>query len=288
MLGEDYRWWRQAMASEGRLREVLVHERVAEGDLPWRPAGAPELRVHGVAFAYPEGQAVLSRLDLSVSPATTLAVVGGTGSGKSTLISLLLRLYDPQVGRITIDGQDLRDLRFDDLRRCVGVVFQQPVLTHDTVLANLTLFHPDATSDEVVAAAKTGGIHDTIQAMPDGYATVLGEAGRTLSGGQRQRLALARALVADPPLLLIDEPTAAVDARREQDLALALRPALEGRTAVIVSRRPAILHLADRVVVLDGGRVVDEGTHRQLVQSASYRNLVGLGRAAPSTPVRTR
>jgi ATP-binding cassette subfamily B protein len=287
MLGEDFRWWRQAVASEPRLREVLVHERLADGEWPWRPASAPELRVHAASFGYPGGQAVLKRLDLWVPPASTVAVVGGTGSGKSTLISLLLRLYDPQEGSITIDGRNVRDLRFDDLRQCVGVVFQQPMLIHDTVLANLTLFHPEATWAEVVAAAKTGGIHDTIDALPDGYSTILGEAGRTLSGGQRQRLALARALVVDPPVLLIDDPTSAVDALREREMARALGPALKGRTAVIVSRRPAILRLADRVVLLEDGRVTAEGAHEQLTaQSQRYRDLVGLGR--PAVPLLSR
>jgi ATP-binding cassette subfamily B protein len=289
MLGEDYRWWRQALASEGRVREVLVHERVAEGEAPWLPAGPPELRVHGVAFAYPGAPRVLDNLDLTVSSGSTVAVVGGTASGKSTLISLLLRLYDPELGRIMIDGRDLRDLRFNDLRRCIGVVFQQPVLIRDTVLANLTLFHPGAGMDEVVAAAKAGGIHETIEAMPNGYGTIIGEAGRTLSGGQRQRLALARALVADPPLLLIDEPTAAVDARRERELAATLGPILEHRTAVVVSRRPVILGLADRVIVLADGSVAEAGTHTQLVeQSGRYRDLIGVGRPAPATSAGTR
>jgi ATP-binding cassette subfamily B protein len=283
MLGEDFRWWRQAMASEGRLREVLVHERVAEGEVPWRPAGPPELRANGVTFAYPDAPDVLRQIDLSVPSGSTVAVVGGTGSGKSTLVSLLLRLYDPQLGSITIDGRDLRDLRFDDLRRCVGVVFQQPILIHDTVLANLTLFHPDATRDAVEAAAKAGGIHETIEAMANGYGTILGEAGRTLSGGQRQRIALARALVGDPKLLLIDEPTAAVDARRELELAGTLRAALQGRTAVIVSRRAAILALAQRVVVLVDGQVAEEGTHDELSRhSPQYRSLIGVERPKPS------
>jgi ATP-binding cassette subfamily B protein len=161
------------------------------------------------------------------------------------------------------------------------------MLIHDTVLANLTLFHPEATWAEVVAAAKTGGIHDTIDALPDGYSTILGEAGRTLSGGQRQRLALARALVVDPPVLLIDDPTSAVDALREREMARALGPALKGRTAVIVSRRPAILRLADRVVLLEDGRVTAEGAHEQLTaQSQRYRDLVGLGR--PAVPLVSR
>lgn len=288
MLGEDFRWWRQAMASEGRLREVLIHERVAEGEVPWRPAGPPELRANRVAFASPGGEEILGPVDFTVPAGSTLAVVGGTGSGKSTLLSLLLRLYDPTGGAVSIDGRDLRDLRFDDLRRCVGSVFQQPVLIHDTVLANLTLFHPSAPFDDVVAAARAGGIHETIEAMPQGYGTVLGEAGRTLSGGQRQRLALARALVADPPVLLIDEPTAAVDARRERELAETLRRALQGRTAVIVSRRPVILDLADRVILLDGGVAADAGTHEQLARrSARYRDLVGLGDHASRAPAAT-
>jgi ATP-binding cassette subfamily B protein len=293
MLGEDYRWLRQALASEGRLLDVLVHERIPEGEVPWRPAGAPELRLHGVTFAYPGGEPVLSQLDLTIPSASVVVVVGGMGAGKSTLVSLLVRLYDPPSGQITIDGRDLRDVRFDDLRGCMGVVFQQPVFIHDTVLTNLTLFHPEASTDEVEAAATTAGIHETIMAMPDGYASVVGEGGRTLSGGQRQRLALARALVANPPLLLVDEPTAAVDARREQELALALRAAFTGRTAVVVSRRPAILGLADRVVVLDEGRIAEDGTHRQLVRhSQRYRHLIGQSNPAPGrltlTPPRPR
>jgi ATP-binding cassette subfamily B protein len=220
---------------------------------------------------------VLDHLDFTVKAETTLGLVGPTASGKSTLISLLLRFYDPDSGAITLDQVDLRDLRFDDLRRRVGVVFQQPLLLADTVAANLSLFRPDATIHDLVHAAKAAGIHDTIAALPDGYDTVLGEVGRTLSGGQRQRLGLARSLVADPPLLLLDEPTAAVDARRERELASTLRPILKGRTTVLVTRRPVMLELTDEVAILEDGRIIETGTHAELAaHSARYRRLIGL------------
>jgi ABC-type multidrug transport system fused ATPase/permease subunit len=209
----------------------------------------------------------------------TTAVVGPSGAGKSTLLALLLRHRAPQHGRITVAGRDVADYTLDSLRRGIAVVSQETYLFHAPISDNLRLARPDATDDELVRAARTAGIHDEIAALPDGYATVLGERGATLSGGQRQRLALARALLADAPVLVLDEATSAVDERREADIVRELLNAAGGRTVLLVAHRLAAVRHADRIVVLDGGRVDAIGTHDALVRSGGvYTELVRAGR----------
>ena len=188
-----------------------------------------------------------------------------TGAGKSSLLGLIPRFYDPGQGRILADGQDLRDLDLDAFRRQIGIVYQESFLFSNTVAANIAFGHPQATMEQIERAARIASAHDFILALPHGYETVLGEAGVDLSGGQRQRLALARALILQPPILILDDPTASVDAKTENEIVSALCAAMTGRTAFVVSSRLSLLRRADLILVLENGRLTQSGTHEELV-----------------------
>ena len=228
-----------------------------------RPRG--EIRLENVSFHYRAGNSVLSNIDLHIRPGQRVAILGVTGSGKSTLLNLIPRFYDPAAGRVLMDGIDVRSLALDQLRRSVGFVFQETFLFSDTIAANIAFGHPQATRDEIERAARIAAAHDFIAALPDGYETWLEEEGSNLSGGQRQRLAIARALLLAPPILLLDDPTAAVDAHTEKEILQAIDQAIEGRTSVIVSHRPAVLERADLVLVMADGQIVEAGPHKQLM-----------------------
>ena len=189
-----------------------------------------------------------------------------TGSGKSSLLSLVPRFYDPQRGRILADGRDLRDLDLDGYRRQIGIVYQESFLFSNTVAANIAFGNPRATQAQIEEAARAASAHEFILALPQGYETVLGEAGADLSGGQRQRLALARALLLQPPILILDDPTASVDAKTEHEIVSALRRAMAGRTAFVVANRLSLLRRADVILVLDKGRLIQSGAHAELAQ----------------------
>ena len=243
-----------------------------------------EIVFEDVSFAYPEGAQVLRGFDLRIAPGERVAIIGPSGSGKSTVAALVGRFHDPSAGRVTVDGHDLRDVRLASLRRQVGFAFEEAFLFSDTVRANIAYGRAggggqagdqDVTQEQIEAAARAAGAHDFIVALPLGYDTVVGERGLSLSGGQRQRVALARAILADPRILVLDDATSAVDARTEETIHDALRDVLPGRTTLLVAHRVSTLHLADRVVVLDEGRVVDAGTHAELTErSAVYRELL--------------
>ncbi len=241
-----------------------------------------EIAFEHVTFGYTEGLPVLRDIDLHVAAGERVALVGPSGSGKSTLAALITRSYDPSAGTVRVDGHDVRAVTLHSLRRRIGVAFEDSFLFSDTIRANIAYARPDATDAEVEAAARTAQAHGFVSALPAGYDTVVGERGLTLSGGQRQRVALARAVLADPRVLVLDDATSAVDARTEEAIHDGLREVLPGRTTVLVAHRMSTLHLADRVIVLDGGRVVDDGTHAQLsADSAFYRELLsGLDAAA--------
>ncbi|MFF9754523.1 ABC transporter ATP-binding protein/permease [Streptomyces sp. NPDC014344] len=241
----------------------------------------PELRFHDVRFTYDGAPApALDGVSFTARAGRTTAIVGPSGAGKSTLLALLLRHHDPQEGRITLDGRPTTEYALDSLRQGIAVVSQETYLFHATIADNLRLARPDATDDELTRAARTAGIHDEIAALPDGYATVLGERGATLSGGQRQRLALARALLSDAPVLVLDEATSSVDERREADIVRELLKAVGGRTVLVVAHRLAAVRSADRIVVLDTGRVDAVGDHTGLVEAGGvYTRLVEAGRA---------
>ena len=213
---------------------------------------------------------VLQDIHFTVEPGQCVAIVGPTGSGKSSVMSLLPRFYDPTDGRILLDGINLRDFDVDDLRRRIGIVFQESFLFSSTVAENIAFGHPGASREVIEKAARIAAAHDFISELPKGYDTVLGEAGIGLSGGQKQRLAIARAVLLDPPILVLDDPTAAVDPGTEHEIAAAIETAMAGRTTFIVAHRPAMLRRADLVVVLDHGRVTQIGTHADLMAREGY------------------
>jgi ATP-binding cassette subfamily B protein len=229
-----------------------------------------------VSFGYLRSEPVLDHLSLRVAPGEVVALVGASGSGKSTVSLMLPRFYDVQTGAITIDGVDVRDLTLESLRRHLGVVFEESFLFSDTVKANLAYGRPDASDEEIERAARWAQADGFIRALPDGYDTTVGERGLTLSGGQRQRIALARALLTDPQVLLLDDATSSIDVRTEEEIHDTLREIMRGRTTILVAHRRSTLNLADRIVVLEGGRVVDSGSHDELMERCRlYRLLVG-------------
>jgi ATP-binding cassette subfamily B protein len=239
------------------------------------PADANGISFDQVSFGYLPTEPVLRDLSFRVEPGETVAVVGASGSGKSTIALLLPRFYDPQRGSIRIGGHDIKDVTEDSLRGTIGLVMEDSFLFSDTVAANIAYGRPDATQAQIVAAAKAAQAHEFIVRLPKGYDTMVGEQGLTLSGGQRQRVALARALVTDPRLLLLDDATSAIDPRLEAEIHAALRELMRGRTTLIIAHRRSTLNLADRIVVLDQGRVADTGTHEDLSERCPlYRMLI--------------
>jgi ATP-binding cassette subfamily B protein len=276
---------RAAGATE-RLMELLqLASPVTEPAQPHALPAAGRLRLQHVSFAYPSRpeQPSLSHIDLELAPGEHVALVGPSGAGKSTLFQLLLRFYDPQQGQITLGGIDIRQLALADLRQHIGVVLQDSVIFGSSALENIRYGRPDATDEEVHAAARAAAAHDFIQALPQGYATYLGERGVRLSGGQRQRIAIARAILKNPPILLLDEATSALDAESEQLVQGALERAAANRTTLVIAHRLATVKEADRIVVLEGGRIVAQGRHEELLHSSPlYARLAALQFAAGS------
>jgi ATP-binding cassette subfamily B protein len=282
VIGQRVGTLQQAVAAARRVVEVL---RTRSSVIERPDAQRTKLRGHvcfaDVGFAYEPGRPVLEGLTLEIEPGTSLALVGETGAGKSTVAALLARFYDVDEGTVSIDGVDLRDLRLEHLRRAVATVFSETFLFTDTVRANLAYARPKATDAEIERAARLAGAHEFVQRLPDGYDTLLGERGYSLSGGQRQRLAIARAILADPAVLVLDDATSAVDATKEHEIRAALAEVMRGRTTLVIAHRAATIALANRVAVLEGGRIVEQGTHAELVQcSARYRHLLALEEAA--------
>jgi ATP-binding cassette subfamily B protein len=225
------------------------------------------LRLEDVTFAYPgSATAAIAGVSLDVPAGTSLALVGETGSGKSTIAALIARLYDPSSGRVTVDGVDVRDLRLTDLAGIVGVVSQETYLLHTTVLENLRYAKPDATDEEIVAAAEAAQIHDMITSLPDGYDTMVGSRGHRFSGGEQQRIAIARTLLRDPRILVLDEATSALDTETERAVQRAFDELARGRTTITIAHRLSTVRDADQIVVIDHGRVLESGTHDSLVE----------------------
>ena len=225
-----------------------------------------EVSFEHVSFAYDGAAAVVRDIDLTVKAGECVAILGATGAGKSVLMSLVPRFFDPTAGRVLLDGIDARQIDLDDLRRNIGLVFQESFLFSNTVAANIAFGHPGATREQVERAARIAAAHDFIVELPKGYDTVLGESGSSLSGGQRQRLAIARAVLLEPPILLLDDPTAAIDSETEHEIFEALDRAIAGRTTFIVAHRLSTLRRADFVIVMERGRIVQRGTHEQLMR----------------------
>jgi ATP-binding cassette subfamily B protein len=245
------------------------------------------VRFDKVDFAYQEtDDLVLRGLDINVEPGQCVAIMGSTGSGKSTLLSLILRFYDPIQGRVLIDGIDVRDWNVDELRRHIGIVFQESFLFSNTIAANIAFGQPAATLGQIKRAAKIAAADEFIRGLSKGYDTVLSESGANLSGGQRQRIAIARALLLEPALLLLDDPTASVDPETEHEILDAVERAIKGRTTFIVAHRLSTLRRADVILVLEGGRIVERGTHDELMEKGGYYRKAAMLQIADDESVR--
>ena len=271
VLGEVYGDLLRAAGATERLMELLSARSPISSPsdpLPAQsPTGGSRIALRAVTFHYPSrpGTAALQDVTLEVEPGETIALVGASGAGKSTLFQLLLRCYDPGQGRILLDGQPIQRLALDELRQRIGIVPQDAVLFSGTALDNIRYGRPQASDAEVRAAARAAFAHDFIEALPDGYDSFLGERGVRLSGGQRQRLAIARALLKNPPLLLLDEATSALDAESEHMVQAALSAAMRDRTTLVIAHRLSTVQQADRIIVLDQGRIVEQGRHESLM-----------------------
>ncbi len=283
MLGWIVAMAQRAAASAQRVHEVLATEPlVVDPAKPATlPAGGGDVRFEDVAFAYgPGAPPVLAGFDLHVPAGQSVALVGATAAGKSTVAKLLARFYDVDAGTVRLDGIDVRDLRLSELRRAVGIVFEETFLFSDSVAANIAFAEPDATDEAIVAAARLAGADAFVADLPEGYATEVGERGFSLSGGQRQRLAIARAVLADPRVLVLDDATSAVDPTKEHEIRASLAEVMQGRTTLVIAHRPATIALAERVVLIGDGRVVADGTHAELLaRSEPYRAVLAAAAA---------
>jgi ATP-binding cassette subfamily B protein len=262
----------QSVAAAHRVFEIL--------DAPveiYSPQNAVRVRkseggviFKSVSFEYDPGERVLDNVDFDVKPGQFVGILGTTGSGKSTLLSLIPRFYDVKMGAVLIDGKDVRKYDLDDLRRQTGIVFQESFLFSNTIAANISFGHPYATRDEVVKAAKIASAHDFITALPQGYDTIIGESGSDLSGGQKQRIAIARSVILEPPILLLDDPTAAVDSETEKEIFEGIESAMRGRTTFMVTHRISVLKRADIVLVMHHGKIIQHGKHEDLIKEKGH------------------
>ena len=277
-IGQRVSTVQRAAAAARRVADVLQAEPVVVESPSARPfPERADVRFEDVRFSYGDERPILDGFTLEIPAGTSLALVGGTGSGKSTAAALLARFYDPNAGSVTIGGVDVRELRLDELRRGVGLVFEETFLFGDTVRGNVGFGSPDADDAAIMRATRLAGASEFVERLPEGYETVLGERGFSLSGGQRQRLAIARAILADPQVLILDDATSAVDATKEHEIRAALAEVMAGRTTLVIAHRPATIALADRVAVVEDGRVVEQGRHADLLaRSPRYRELLAL------------
>ena len=270
----------RAVASGARVFEVLDREPrlTAPAGAPPLPEGGGRVRFEAVDFGYEGGRQVLHGIDLDVEPGQTVALVGGTGAGKTTLVNLIPRLYDPTAGRVLIDGADVSEVDVESLRCKVALVSDDAFLFSATLAENIAYARPDADDEAVLKAARRAGVEEFADALPEGYETLVGERGLTLSGGQRQRVAIARALLAEPRVLILDDATSSVDATTESKIKQALGEVMEGRTTFVIAHRLSTIALADHIVVLEDGAVAEQGSHSDLLErSDHYRELAEKG-----------
>ena len=270
----------KGLAAVERVNEVLDNTEEIKQMVPAKEIHSfqSEIVLENVGFQYnKDGDWALRNVNLRIPKGQVLAVVGLSGSGKSTLADLLPRFHDVTEGSIRIDGTDIRELNIKQLRSLMGIVNQDPVLFHDTLFNNIAFGKPDATMDEVVAVAKIAQIHDFIMSTPRQYDTIVGDRGSTLSGGERQRMTLARALLMNPPILILDEATASLDSKSERQVQEALARVMEGRTSIVIAHRLSTIQYADQIIVLQDGRIVETGDHSSLMQrQGEYAKFVGL------------
>jgi ATP-binding cassette subfamily B protein len=278
MLGQIVAQWQRAIAASQRVADLLETEPKIV-DSPGAialPEGPGRVVFENVTFGYSEdGHRVLDGLDLEIEAGTSVAIVGATGSGKTTVARLIPRFYEIDGGRILMDGVDIHDVRLRDLRRAVGMVFEDTFLFSGSVAENIAFADPGAEDADIQRAARLAGAHDFITQLPKGYETEIGERGFSLSGGQRQRIAIARAILADPRVLILDDATSSVDPTKEHEIRDALNEVMLGRTTIVIAHRPATIALADRVVLIDEGRIVAGGTHTELLETSErYREVL--------------
>jgi len=292
MLGQIIAQAERAATAGDRAAQVLAIEPAvvsapAARKLPPRDDRRGEVRFEHVGFTYEGAGArqVLTDFELVVPAGQSVAIVGETGCGKSTVAKLIPRFYDASQGRVLLDGVDVRELDVHELRSQIGIVFEDTFLFSDTVGMNIAFAKPDAPHAQVERAARLAGAHEFISALPDGYATVIGERGFSLSGGQRQRIAIARAILADPRLLILDDATSSVDPEKEHEIRAAMAEVMQGRTTIVIAHRPVTIALADRVVLLSGGRIVAEGKHTELLATnALYQQVLAAPAFATEAP----
>jgi len=255
-----------------RVADILaIEERVKEHkDARPAPAFAGQVSLHGVHFHYRTGRPVLRDVTFRVEPGQLVGVVGPNGAGKSTLLGLIPRLYDPVEGKVRIDGENIQAFTLDTLREQIGIVLQQPILFGASIRENIAYGKPDAAMEEIVAVAHAADIHDFIAGLPDGYDAVIAEGGATLSGGQRQKIAIARAIIKDPPILLLDEPTTALDAESAAEVNATLDRLRRGKTAFRVAHRLEEVAGADLIIVLYDGQIIEKGTHLELTAAGGW------------------
>jgi len=278
----------RSAAAAGRIDSILATDPAIEDAPNARslPDGPGAVRFERVTFGYGRGPAVLDGLDLAIEGGEAVALVGATASGKTTIARLIPRFYDVHAGHVRIDGTDVRDVRLREVRRSVGLVFEDTFLFSDSVRNNIAFADPEAPTEAVVRAAKLAGADEFIRELPEGYDSIIGEHGYSLSGGQRQRIAIARAVLADPRILILDDATSSVDPTKEHEIRAALAEVMQGRTTIIIAHRPATIALADRVVLLDEGKVVADGTHeRLLATSPRYREVLARAALEPDAGV---
>ncbi len=272
MLGVTLGMAQRAVASGNRLFEILDREPLIQsppgaGPLP---QGGGRVQVADVSLRYNGSEPALSDIDLEIEPGRTVALVGPSGSGKTSLVALIARLYDPSEGAVLVDGADVRNVDLHSLRSEIAFVADDSFLFSAPIAENIGYARPDASREEIEIAAKRAQADGFISELPDGYDTVVGERGLTLSGGQRQRVAIARALLADPRILILDDATSSVDATTERTIKEGLREVMAGRTTLVIAHRLSTVSLADEVVVLDGGRIVDRGAHAELLDRCGF------------------